>query len=56
MLASCLGDRYLVRVSDDGRTVLFVPNDAPDELSQGQAELDRLLRQQEFRERRGIVA
>nr|WP_314628163.1 hypothetical protein [uncultured Noviherbaspirillum sp.] len=45
-----------MQFSDDGRTVLFVPNDAPDELPQGQAELDRLLRHQESRERRSFTA
>jgi hypothetical protein len=45
-----------MQFSDDDRPVLFAPNDPPDELSQGQAELDRLLRQQESRERRGFTA
>ncbi len=45
-----------MQFSDDDRPVLFAPNDAPDELSQEQAELDRLLRRQEFRERRGFTA
>lgn len=42
--------------SDDDRSVLFAPNDAPDELPQQPTELDRLLRQQEFRERRRFNA
>lgn len=41
---------------DEDRPVLFAPNDAPDELTQGQAELDRLLRRQEFQERRRFMA
>jgi hypothetical protein len=38
--------------SDDDRPMLFAPNDAPDQLPQQPTELDSLLRQQEFRERR----
>jgi hypothetical protein len=45
-----------MQFGDDDRPVLFAPNDAPDELSQGQSELDRLLRRQECRERRGFTA
>jgi hypothetical protein len=41
--------------SDDDRPMLFAPNDAPDELPQQPTELDRLLRQQEFRERRRFM-
>lgn len=41
---------------DDDRPMLFAPNDAPDELPERQTELDRLLRQQEFRERRRFTA
>lgn len=42
--------------SDDDRPLLFAPNDAPDQLPQQPTELDRLLRQQEFRERRRFTA
>lgn len=39
--------------SDDaGRSLLFAPNDAPDELQQEPTELQALLRQQESRDRR----
>lgn len=41
---------------DDDRPLLFAPNDAPDQLPQQPTELDRLLRQQEFRERRRFGA
>lgn len=41
---------------DDDRPLLFAPNDAPDQLPQEPTELDRLLRQQEFRERRRFGA
>lgn len=45
-----------LQFSDDDRSLLFVPNDAPDELPQQPTELDRLLRQQECRERRRYIA
>lgn len=45
-----------VQFSDDDRSVLFAPDDAPDELPQQPTELDRLLRQQESRERRRFGA
>lgn len=41
---------------DDDRSLLFAPNDAPDQLPQQPTELDRLLRRQEFRERRRFTA
>lgn len=41
---------------DDDRPLLFAPNDAPDQLPREPIELDRLLRQQEFRERRRFGA
>jgi hypothetical protein len=37
-------------------TLLFAPNDAPDELPQEPTELDRLLLQQAFRDRRRFTA
>lgn len=42
--------------SDDDRPMLFAPNDAPDELPPDQSQLDRLLREQEFRDRRRFTA
>ena len=45
-----------LQFSDDDRSLLFSPNDAPDELPQQPTELDRLLRQQECRERRRLFA
>jgi hypothetical protein len=42
--------------SDDDRPMLFAPNDAPEELPQQPTELDRLLRQQDFRERHRFMA
>ena len=45
-----------LQFSDDDRSLLFAPNDAPDELPQQRTELDRLLRQQECRERRRFFA
>ena len=41
-----------MQFSDDDRSMLFAPNDAPDELPPEQAEAGRLLPQQEFRNRR----
>jgi hypothetical protein len=41
-----------MQFSDDDRPTLFAPNDAPDELPQEPTEAQRLLRQQEFRNRR----
>ena len=41
---------------DVDRPVLFAPNDAPDELTQRQSDLDRLLREQAFRGRRNFTA
>jgi hypothetical protein len=46
-----------LQFSEDGdQSLLFAPNDAPDELPQQPTELDRLLRQQELRERRRFSA
>ena len=45
-----------MQFSDDDRPMLFAPNDAPDELPPEPAEAQRLLRQQEFRNRRGGYA
>ena len=41
---------------DVDRSVLFAPNDAPDELPQRQSDLDQLLREQAFRGRRYFTA
>lgn len=45
-----------MQFSDDDRSMLLAPNDAPDELPQQPAELDRLLRQQELRGRQRFSA
>ena len=45
-----------MQFSDADRSVLFAPNHAPDELPQRQSDLDKLLGQQEFRERRRFTA
>lgn len=42
--------------ADDGRSLLFAPNDAPDEMPDQSTELGRLLREQEFRQRRRFGA
>ncbi|MDB5760575.1 MAG: hypothetical protein JWM30_3864 [Burkholderia sp.] len=45
-----------MQFNDVSRSLLFAPNDAPDELPQEPTELDRLLLQQAFRERRSFTA
>lgn len=45
-----------MQFSDDDRTMLFAPNDAPDELPSEPTEAGKLLREQEFRNRRRFSA